>query len=152
MSYPPQGNKADLSALATAAALAVVNSNVNAVRARTDTIGLEMETGGILTTDGNEQNIYINNAPEGVYIPRTLDIDFTNQTVAETLVIKQYKRMYSGGGWIKFDEAPPFVGVQDPLGKTVDLHPTRFGLKVTAKKEGGDNKAYRWEVFFKKAP
>lgn len=30
------------------------------------------ETGGTLTTDGTEQNMYINNAPAGVYSPKGL--------------------------------------------------------------------------------
>jgi len=145
MSYPPQGiDKADV-----LANLVAVATELNAIRAKTDGLGTLTETGGTLTTDGNEQTLYVNNAPLGVFIPKSLDIDFTNQTATETVVIRQYKRMSSGGDWIKFDESDPFAGVQDPLGKTVELFPSRFGIKVTIEKTAGDAKAYPWEVFFK---
>ena len=40
MSFPPQGNKADVSALATAAALATVDTVVDAIKAETGTDGV----------------------------------------------------------------------------------------------------------------
>ncbi len=106
------------------------------------------ETGGSLTTDGNEQTIYINNAPAGVYCPKELNINFTNQTGAETVVLRTYYRNVSGGAWIEDDELPPIVGVPDELLIWIDLHRTRFGIKVTIEKTGGANQAYVWEVFY----
>lgn len=103
------------------------------------------ETGATITTDGTEQDLYINNAPSGVYKPLILQLDFTNQTAAETVVVREYYRIKSGGGFIKKDEVT-FAGVQSPLLKNVELEPNRFGVQVTIEKTVGVNKAYDWEV------
>ena len=107
------------------------------------------ETGGTVTTTGpgNEDNAYINNAPAGVFEPRVVKINFTNQTAAETVVVRTYHRDEALGGWIKDDEET-FTGVQDPLSKNIDLEPNRFGIKVTIERTAGAAKAYKWEVFY----
>lgn len=105
------------------------------------------ETGGTVTTDGNEQNVYINNAPAGVYDPKVVYIDFTNHTAAETIVVKTYYRIKTGGGLIKNAETT-YAGLQDPLLISVDLIPNRFGVKVTMQKTAGNNKAYDWEAVY----
>ena len=107
------------------------------------------ETGGTVTTDGTEQNLYINNAPAGVFDPKIVQIDFTNQTAAETVVIREYYRIKSGGGLIKKDEVT-FAGVQDPLLKNVVLEPNRFGVQVTIQRTViGVDRAYDWEAVYK---
>jgi len=106
------------------------------------------ETGGTLTTDGTEQDVYINNAPAGLYTPKFIFIDFTNHTAAETVVVKSYFRIKSGGGWIK-NTSDTYAGVQDPLLIHLALKDTRYGIKVTAEKTGGVNKDYDWEVIYK---
>jgi len=161
MGFPPQGT--DKGDLALAAALAVVDGNVDtlltnvatvdtvvdAIRATTDALEVLTETGGTLTTDGNEQNIYINNAPDGVYVPEYVSIDFTNHTATETVIIRQYRRFKSGGDWIKIDECEAITGLPDPAGIDVELKPNRYGIKVTMEKTAGTNRAYDWEVFYK---
>ena len=67
-------------------------------------MGILTETGGTLTTDGNEQNLYINETPAGVFVPRTLKINTTNHTAAETIVIREYYRTVSGGNYLEHDE------------------------------------------------
>jgi hypothetical protein len=106
------------------------------------------ETGGTITTDGTEQTIYINNAPAGVFEPRAIQLDFTNQTAAETVVIRTYYRINPAGGLIKQDEVS-FAGVQDPLLKTIRLVENRYGIKVTIQKIAGSNLAYDWEVIYR---
>lgn len=105
------------------------------------------ETGGTLATDGTEQNMYINNAPAGVFDPKMVQIDFTNHTAGETVVIREYYRIKSGGGLIKKDERQ-FAGVQDPLLKDVTFEPNRFGVKVTIEKTVGTNRDYDFEVVY----
>jgi len=105
------------------------------------------ETGGTLTTDGNEQNIYVNDAPAGVQEPRCVKVDFTNHTVAETIVLREYYRIKSGGNFIEQD-AVTYVGLVSPELIKVDLDPNRFGVKVTIEKTAGGNKAYDWAVFY----
>ena len=106
------------------------------------------ETGGTITTDGTEQNVYINNAPAGVYAPKRIKIDFTNQTAAETVVVKEYYRIKSGGAFILADEVS-FAGIQDPELITIDLEENRFGIKVTMEKTAGVNKDYDYEAVYK---
>ena len=105
------------------------------------------ETGGTLTTDGTVQTVYINNAPAGIYSPKILQIDFTNQTAAETTVVREYYRIKEGGAFIKQDEVT-FAGVQDPLLKTIELEENRFGVQITIEKTGGNAKAYDYEVVY----
>ena len=106
------------------------------------------ETGDTLTTDGTEQNVYINDAPSNLFAPRGLFIDFTNHTAGETVVIREYYRIKTGGNYIKADEAT-YAGVPDPLLVYVALKDNRFGVKVTIEKTAGTNRAYDWEVTYK---
>lgn len=106
------------------------------------------ETGGTITTDGTEQNVYINNAPAGIYAPKRIKIDFTNQTAAETVVVREYYRIKSGGNFILADEVS-FAGVQDPQLKTVDLEENRYGIKVTMERTAGNAKDYDYEAVYK---
>jgi len=107
------------------------------------------ETGGTVTTDGTEQNLYINNAPAGVFDPKIVQIDFTNQTAGETVVIREYYRIKSGGGLVKKDEVT-FAGAQDPDLKDVVLEPNRFGVQVTIQRTViGTDRAYDWEAVYK---
>ena len=160
MGFPPQGT--DKGNLALAAALAVVDGNVDtllvdvatvdtvvdAIRVVTDALPVLEETGGTITSDTNEQNVYINNAPEGVYEPEYVSIDFTEHTVAQSAVIRQYRRFKDGGDWIKIDQSDPIVGLPDPAGIDVELKPNRFGIRVTLQVAGAA-KTYDWLVFYK---
>lgn len=105
------------------------------------------ETGGTLTTDGNEQNLYINNAPAGLYAPKQIFIDFTNHGAGETVVIKTYYRIKSGGDLIKNTEAT-YAAAQDPLLINIPLKENRYGIKVTLEKTAGANQDYDWEAMF----
>jgi len=106
------------------------------------------ETGGVVSTSGAaEVDVYINNAPAGVYKPLILKIWFTNQTAAETVVIREKYRIEAGGGFIKADW-DTFAGVQDPLLKNIQLDPTRFGVQVTIAKTAGADRDYKWEVIY----
>ena len=106
------------------------------------------ETGGTITTDGLEQDVYINNAPAGVYDPNVVKIDFSNQTAAETVVVRYYERIIAGGGWILADTVP-FVGVQAVPDKFVELVPNRFGVWVTMERTVGGAFAYIWEAIYR---
>jgi len=126
----------------------VISAQITALQASINAIPVLTETGGTVTTDGTEQNVYINDAPAGVYQPRIVSLDFTNQTAAETLRVRTYYRETSGGGYIKRGDKT-FAGVQDPLSKEIILRENRYGIKVTIEKTAGANKAYIWEVFYK---
>lgn len=108
-----------------------------------------METGGSITTDGTEQTIYINNAPAGVYEPLKLMVDFTNQTQAETVIIRTYYRINLLGALIKKDEVT-FAGEQDPPLINVELEPNRYGIWVTIQRTAGAAWVYDWAVFYRR--
>ena len=153
MSYPPQG--AASAALTSVRAgyideLAPANmpADLDAVRTITDALEVLTETGGTITSDDSEQTVYVNNAPDGVYVPEYVSIDFSNHTVTETGIIRQYRRYRTGGDWIKIDQSTPIIGLPDPAGIDVVLKPNRYGIKVTLEVDGAARE-YDWEVFYK---
>jgi len=167
MSYPPQGAAsaaltsvragyldelaaanlpADVDALTVA--VATVDTVVDAIRAITDALEVLTETGGTVTSDETEQDVYINNAPDGVYVPEYVSIDFSNNTAAQSAVIRQYRRFKNGGDWILIDESEPIIGIPNTPGIDVELKPNRYGIKVTLQVTGA-SKTYDWEVFYK---
>ena len=144
------GSKADTAVIpsATSSVVGMIKKIYEIVVNFLSSVLVLTETGGTLTTDGTEQDLYINNTPFGVFDPKVVLIDFANQTAAETIVITEYYRIKSGGDWIKLDNNS-YIGVQDPFLKSVTLHPNRFGIKVTIEKTAGVNRAYDYEVFYK---
>lgn len=125
-------------------------ADIAVIRAKTDGLAELTETGGTLTTDGNEQNLYINNAPAGVYRPICLSVDFTNHTATETVVIKVYSRIRPGGNMILKD-TKTFIGTAELTTIKlidIDLKPNRYGIQITIQKTVGTNRAYDWEVSY----
>lgn len=122
----------------------VIQSSVENIE---DSLMTLTETGGTLTTDGTEQNLYINNAPAGLYRPRHFFIDFTNQTAGETLAIREYYRIKSGGGLI-INVSTTYAAVQDPLMVQFELKDNRYGIKVTAELTAGANRDYDWAITY----
>jgi len=109
-------------------------------------------TRGTVTTDGTEQTAFEISYPANVIEPISVQIDFTNQTVAETVVIRTYYRIKSvvpaGGGLVQDDEMT-FVGVISPELITIDLSPNRNGLRVTIERTAGGAFDYDWEAFYR---
>ena len=107
------------------------------------------ETGGTITTDGTEQNVYINARPVGLYNPICVKIDCTNQTAGETIVIRQYAQV---NPIFVFDrilqDELTYVGLISPELIVIDLEPNRFGIAVTIERTGGVARDYIWEVFY----
>ena len=124
--------------------------DVDAIREVTDSEAILTEIAGQITTDGNEQTVYTEENPAGIFEPRILSLDFTNQTVAGTLRVRVYYREARGGGMIKRSDTS-FAGVQDPLSKEVTLRPNRYGIRATILGTG-ETKAFNWEVFYEEAP
>ena len=125
----------------------IIKNIYAAVVALAASILVTTETGGTLTTDGNEQDVYINNAPAGIYAPLQVLIDFTAHTAGETLVVKTYYRIKSGGNLIKHTEVT-YAGLQDPLLINTVLRKNRYGVRVTAHLTAGANRDYDWEVVY----
>ena len=109
------------------------------------------ETGGLLTADGNEQTLYINNAPLGIFRPVVIYIDLDNMAGGDTTDIRVYYRITAGGGLQLLDFAQ-YVGVDGGLANSIklisiDLSPARFGVQITLQQTAGVNRTYRWEYF-----
>lgn len=144
------GDRDDIAAIPsdTTSVIAIIKKIYETAISLVNSILTLTETGDTLTTDGTEQNIYINNAPAGIYDPKIIQVDFTNHTITEKVIIREYYRIKSGGNFVMLDEVG-FVGVQDPLLKNVHLEENRFGIKVTIEKVLGTNRDYDWEAVYK---
>lgn len=135
--------------LATAnASIVVLDTLIEAIKAVTDALGILEETGGTFTTDGNEQIVYVNETPAGVFRPVCVKINVTNHTAAETIVIREYYREASGGAYLREDTLT-FAGAITEESITVDLDPNRFGVKLTLQLTAGSNYSLTWEVYYK---
>lgn len=108
------------------------------------------ETGGTITTTGAVQDVYRVETPLGVFEPNVVQIDFTANTVAETIRVRVYYRVSSAAGalLIKKDEMV-FAGVQDPALKNIELEPNRFGVQITLERLAGGALNYPWCAFFR---
>jgi len=89
------------------------------------------EAGGTITTDGTEQNVYINNAPAGVYEPLSVAIDLTSMTAAESITVRSYYRIRPAPAALIQSDEVIYAGVQAIPLIFVDLEPTRYGIQVT---------------------
>mgnify|MGYP001051989769 CR=1 FL=1 len=121
---------------------------VTIIEAVTSALPTLSETGGTVTTDGTEQDVYVNATPLGVFNPVCVKIDCTNQTAGETIVIKEYNDIEPGGAGLLLVDTLTFVGVVAPPIIIIDLNPNRYGVRVTIEKTAGANRAYNWEAFY----
>lgn len=109
------------------------------------------ETGGLLTADGTEQNLYIANAPLGTYRPVVLFVDLDNMAGGDTTEFRVYYRITDGGG-LQLHDFASYVGVDGGLANsrkliTIGLNPTRFGIRISLTQTAGVNRTYRWSVY-----
>jgi len=123
-----------------------------AIREVTDSEAILTETSGQITTDGTEQDVYVNIAPAGVFRPVCFKIDMTNQTATETVVLRTYYQINPTGGLVLQDTVT-YAGVVSPELISVDLEPNRYGVAITIQNTAvGTHRAYDWEVFYEEAP
>ena len=122
-----------------------IQVDVDVIRAVTDAEAVLENAGGTLTADGTEQGVFFINNPAGLFKPLNVKIDFTNQTMAETAVIRTYYRIIDGGGLVLQDTLT-LVGAQDPELINIELEPNRFGLAVTLEITAGGFMDYVWEA------
>ena len=106
------------------------------------------ETEGTITTTGGVQDVYINNAPAGVYEPKIVKIDLTALAVAETVQVRTYYRYRTAGGWIMEDDVT-YAGVQAEPSKPVRLDPNRWGIWVTLQRLAGAPRNHDWYVVYR---
>lgn len=86
--------------------------------------------------------------PLRVYIPpRGFFVDFTNHTAGETLVVREYYRIITGGDLI-INTSDTYAAAQDPLMIYHELKDNRYGIKVTAELTAGANRDYDWAITY----
>jgi len=128
--------------------LEVISTIVNAIFDLVNAGLVTTETGGTLTTDGALQDLYINNAPAGVFEPLTVQINLAPMLAADTIVITENYRIRPGGGFVQKD-TETFAGVQAVPLKNIDLEPNRYGIQITIQRTAGADHPYYWEVFYR---
>jgi len=106
------------------------------------------ETGGTITTTGAVQDVYRNDTPMGTFEPLVVQIDFTNNTAAEIIVVSVYYRIKSGGD-LRLKDQYTFAGVQTPALKNIEVEPNRHGVQVTLQRIAGGALTYDWCVFYR---
>ena len=121
------------------------------IRAQTNALLVLSSTGGTLTADGTEQNLYIDNAPLGAYKPRTMLIDLDNMAGGDTTELRVYYRLNDGGG-LQLLDFNQYVGADGGLADNrvlvaIDLYETRFGVQITLEQTGGTLRDYDWTIF-----
>lgn len=127
----------------------LLQEDVTLIREVTDALPTLTETRGTVTTDGNEQNVYVNLVPLGVFKPVCVKIDFTNHTGTETVVLRTYYRITAGlADPFTLQDTTTYTGVVSPELINIDLEPNRYGVRVTIEKTVGTNRAYNWEAFY----
>ena len=111
------------------------------------------ETGGEHTPSAlnAEENLIIQNSPLGSFKPLPLLISLDEMLAGDTIVLRLYHRISSGGGYDLLDSAS-YAGINGGLtnSKTavpVIPYPNRFGYKITLEQTTGVERAFIWEVF-----
>lgn len=125
-----------------------VMSALDLIKGIYDTVNADLvtsETGATLTATGAEQDLYVNAIPSGAYKPLVLKVDMTNMAAGDTTTIRVYERLSAMGAMSKIDEKA-FIGVQDPIQKSITLNAIRHGIRTTLEQSAGVNRAYTWEV------
>ena len=141
---------APLTAIANAihALLTTVSNNVTTILAVVLGLPTLSETGGTVTTDGTEQNVYINAAPLGEYNPIAVVINFTAQQAGEETIVRLYYDNAPGGAGLLLADELTFTGVIAPAMIVVSLEPNRYGVAVTIERTVGAARAYPWDVHY----
>lgn len=106
------------------------------------------ETSGTITTDGTVQNVYINNAPGGVFEPLCVKLDLSNMIAGHQLAVVVNYQIRPGGALTRA-EGVTFLGAQTDDIITIQLDPNRYGIQVTLDLLAGANIDIDWEVIYR---
>jgi hypothetical protein len=99
---------------------------------------------GTLTADGTEQTV--------VDVTGTLEfnldgyIDLSNMASGDTVVIRQFMKISSGGNYIKYAEET-YSGAQSLPLLHIVTKPAVYGLKITLQQTAGTNRNYPYQFF-----
>jgi len=98
---------------------------------------LELFSEGTLTADGTEQTV------AELTVLSSLDgwIDLSNMAGGDTVVIKAYAKIKSGGTYRQYASAT-YTGVQSSPALHITELSAKYGLKVSLQQTGGINRTY----------
>lgn len=97
---------------------------------------------GTLTADGTEQDVVeltILGSLEGW-------IDLANMQAGDTITIREYAKLKSGGTYRLYDSAT-YSNVQSKPALHVVKLPAKYGIKVTLQQTAGTNRDYDYNFF-----
>jgi len=103
--------------------------------------------GDDVTTDGSEQNLFIIDSPDFPMTPKKLLVDLTNMVAGDSIQIKEYYRLKSGGSYIR-KMTYSYTDNEDPPLKVIDLEPNTYGVKLTITRVLGTDRTYSYEVYW----
>ena len=104
------------------------------------------ETGGTVTTTGDEQTLYIADAPT-LFRPDTFAIDRTAMAAGDKASLRVYYRIKADGNYILHSKDDWQDDVSPDL-FSVKLLPNRYGVKVTLQETDGSHRGYDWSAFY----
>lgn len=124
---------------------AMTNQGYTAARAGyLDNIIKDIEDAvGTLTMDGNEQTV-----KEFTALTQRMDcyLDLANMASGDTIVLKQYMKIKSGGSYRMFG-METYVGAQAAPLVYLELKPAKYGFKITLQQTGGTNRNVDWQTY-----
>lgn len=94
-----------------------------------------------------EDTLYIQDSPSQNLAPSTLVLDLSNLASGDTLTVKVYYRLKSGGSYVE-EISQAYSDAQSPACVSHDLHENRHGFKVTLTQSAGTARDIGWEVYY----
>jgi hypothetical protein len=104
---------------------------------------------GTLTVDGTEQNIVLDEITGNP--SRYLEgyIDLSNMASGDTIVIREYMKIKSDGGYVKYAEET-YSGAQTLPLLHILTKPGRYGIKITLQQTAGTYRNFPYQFFRKR--
>ncbi len=99
-----------------------------------------------ITTDGTEQDIYLNNAPGAVFYPRNIQLNTSNMVGGDVVVVREYYRIRPAGGMVLKDSVA-IDNKGNPL-KNIELEENRYGVQVTVERTAGGDRSYDYRLIY----
>jgi len=124
-----------------------LQEDVTDIMAVTDALPTLATVSGTTTTTilNTEYDMYIIDAPLGVFKPIVVVVNFLNQTATETVIVREYRRDVAAGVWTEYDEIT-YIGIHNAI--KIQLDPNRLGIRTTIQRTAGTARAYPWSAFY----
>lgn len=107
---------------------------------KTDLEGvLDMTTTAVSTTMTGAELTLFEFVPTAPSFFEGGKIDLTNMEASDTIVVKMYHKIKSGGNYI-LETSTSYAGAQDPDLKVINGFACRYGVKITATQSAGTNR------------